>query len=67
MPELTIQLTPAEKRRLDLAAAALGKSVDEMVADELRYRYELLTFPPDVRVLRIAPAQRKRGGALEVG
>lgn len=51
MPDLTIALTDDEKRRLDLAAAALGKSASELVSDELRHRYALLTRVSDVVML----------------
>ena len=50
MPDLTIALTDDEKRRLDIAAAALGKSAAQMVSDELRQRYALLTRISDVVV-----------------
>lgn len=54
MHELTIKLTARERLRLDLAAAALGKSPEELVADELRYRFGMLTRAADVTELRSA-------------
>lgn len=52
MPDITIALTDDEKRRLDLAAAALGKSAEQMVSDELRLRYSVMTRLSDVVILR---------------
>lgn len=52
MHELTIQLTDAERRRVDLAAAAMGKTPEQLVADELRYRFGMLIRAADVIELR---------------
>lgn len=52
MTEVTIALTTSERRRLDLAAAAMGKSPEQMVADELRFRYGLRLRAADVVELR---------------
>jgi plasmid stability protein len=52
MPDLTIALTDGEKRRLDIAAAALGKSVEQLVSDELRWRYLMVTRASDVVILK---------------
>lgn len=49
MPDLLIQLTTEELRRLNLAAAALGKTPEQMVSDELHDRYALMTQASDVR------------------
>lgn len=54
MHELTIRLTDVERRRVDLAAAALGKTPAELIADELRYRFGMLTQAADVVELRSA-------------
>ncbi|MEO5811567.1 MAG: hypothetical protein ABIU96_04025 [Rhodanobacter sp.] len=54
MHDLIIHLTDAEKRRVDLAAAAVGKTPAELVADELRYRFGMLTQTANVLELRVA-------------
>lgn len=54
MHEVRIHLTDAERLQVDLAAAALGKTPGEMVADELRYRFGMLTRASDVVELRRA-------------
>ena len=60
MPEIAIDVTEAERRRIEMAAAATGKTVEQMVADELRSRYALLDLPGKVIPLRLRP---KKGGA----
>jgi hypothetical protein len=54
MHDITIHLTDAEKRMVDLAAAAMGKTTAELLADELRYRCGMLTRAADVVALRTA-------------
>lgn len=60
MPEIAIVVTDAELRRIEMAALLLGKTVEQMVASELRARYALLDLPGKVIPLRLRP---KKGGA----
>jgi hypothetical protein len=57
MSELIIMLTSDERRRLDLAAAALGKTATQMVADELHARYGVLGKVSDVVLLHPSPQE----------
>lgn len=53
MPEIAIVVTDAELRRIEMAALVLGKTVEQMVAGELRARYALLDLPGKVIPLRL--------------
>jgi hypothetical protein len=61
MCELIIMLTNDERRRADLAAAALGKTVAEMVADELHARYGVLEQGSEVVLLQLKPQEGTDG------
>ncbi|HEX7112729.1 MAG TPA: hypothetical protein VF216_09815 [Mizugakiibacter sp.] len=54
MPEIEVALTPTEYARLQRVADALGKTVSELVAEELRERYALACSNGDVVPLRRA-------------
>lgn len=41
MPDIAIHLTAEESRRLQQAAASLGTTPEQLVADEIRRRYAL--------------------------
>jgi len=53
MPEIAIEMTEAELRRIRAVAVVLGQTVEQMVADELRARYALLDLPGKVIPLRL--------------
>lgn len=53
MPAIAIDVTEAELRRIEAAAAMRGQTVEQMVADELRTRYALLDLPGKVIPLRL--------------
>lgn len=53
MPEIAIDVTDAELRRIQTAAEASGMTVEQLVADELRARYALLDRPGKVIPLRL--------------
>jgi hypothetical protein len=59
MPEIAIEMTEAELRRIRAAAVVLGQTVEQMVADELRARYALLDLPGKVIPLRL---RLRKGG-----
>lgn len=61
MPEIAIDVTEAEMQRIAAAAAMLGKTVEQMVADELRARYALLDLPGKVIPLRLR-SRKGEGG-----
>lgn len=55
MPEIDITLTADELRRLQQAAALVGKTVEQLAADELRARYALGSTAGKVVLLRHVP------------
>jgi hypothetical protein len=61
MPAIEIDVTDAELRRIETAALGLGKTVEQMVADELRARYALLDLPGKVVRLRPWKGEGERG------
>jgi hypothetical protein len=63
MPEIAIDVTDAELRRIEAAAQVLGQTVEQMVADELRARYALLDLPGKVIPLRLRPKKEVDRGS----
>lgn len=61
MPEIDVDLTPDEYGRLKRVADALNKTVDQLVADELRERYALASTNGEVVPLRRAAARGRNG------
>lgn len=55
MPDIAIQLTSDELRRLQQTADALGVSVEQLAADELRARYALVG-----RMGHVIPLRRQK-------